>query len=224
VLLTETSLLASLPPHQAEVLCLDQPCDAGLPPAPENFNGGVRPHHLAYVIYTSGSTGKPKGVMVAHRNVINFFAGMDQRIGAEPGVWLSVTSLSFDISVLELFWTLARGFKVIIQADEDDAARAAVERIQHSDRSIEFSLFYFAADEAEDVNDKYRLLMEGARYADENGFSAVWTPERHFHAFGGLYPNPSVTSAAIAAVQPDDTYRRGDGGDSLHGERCGNGG
>ena len=33
-----------------------------------------------------------------------------------------------------------------------------------------------------------------------NGFEAVWTPERHFHAFGGIYPNPSVTSAAIAAV------------------------
>jgi natural product biosynthesis luciferase-like monooxygenase protein len=61
-------------------------------------------------------------------------------------------------------------------------------------------LFYFAADEAEDASNKYRLLMEGVRYADENGFSAVWTPERHFHAFGGLYPNPSVTSAAIAAV------------------------
>jgi natural product biosynthesis luciferase-like monooxygenase protein len=146
--------------------------------------------------------------MVGHRNVMNFFAGMDQRIGTEPGVWLSVTSLSFDISVLELFWTLSRGFKVVLQADEDEAP-APVERIQHSDRGIEFSLFYFAADEAEDANDKYRLLMEGARYADENGFSAVWTPERHFHAFGGLYPNPSVTSAALAAVTKRVKIRAG---------------
>ena len=52
--------------------------------------------------------------MVEHRNVANFFTGMDGRIGAEPGVWLAVTSLSFDISVLELFWTLARGFKVVL--------------------------------------------------------------------------------------------------------------
>ncbi len=74
--------------------------------------------NLSYVIYTSGSTGKPKGVMVEHRNVVNFFAGMDRAIGSEPGVWLAVTSISFDISVLELFWTLTRGFQVIIHGDE----------------------------------------------------------------------------------------------------------
>ncbi len=74
--------------------------------------------NLAYVIYTSGSTGKPKGVMIEHRNVVNFFTGMDRAIGSEPGVWLAVTSISFDISVLELFWTLTRGFQVIIHGDE----------------------------------------------------------------------------------------------------------
>ena len=68
--------------------------------------------NLAYVIYTSGSTGKPKGVMVEHRNVLSFFAAMDRVLGTEPGVWLAVTSISFDISVLELLWTLTRGFKV----------------------------------------------------------------------------------------------------------------
>src|SRR5690606_10078479 len=75
---------------------------------------------LAYVIYTSGSTGRPKGVMIEHRNVVNFFAGMDDRIpvdGQQQPVWLAVTSLSFDISVLELFWTLARGFKVVVNTD-----------------------------------------------------------------------------------------------------------
>ena len=74
--------------------------------------------NLAYVIYTSGSTGRPKGVMIEHRNVVNFFAGMDAAIGPAPGVWLAVTSISFDISVLELFWTLARGFQVVIHGDE----------------------------------------------------------------------------------------------------------
>ena len=47
---------------------------------------------------------------------------------------------------------------------------------------------------------KYRLLLEGSRYFDDNGFAAVWTPERHFHAFGGPYPNPAVTGAAVAAI------------------------
>jgi alkanesulfonate monooxygenase SsuD/methylene tetrahydromethanopterin reductase-like flavin-dependent oxidoreductase (luciferase family) len=55
---------------------------------------------------------------------------------------------------------------------------------------IDFSLFYFASDEARTHADKYRLLLEGARFADRTASAAVWTPERHFHAFGGLYPNP----------------------------------
>src|SRR6185295_8203230 len=67
-------------------------------------------------------------------------------------------------------------------------------------RPIDFSLFYFAADAAEAAGGKYRLLLEGAKYADEHGFSAVWTPERHFHPFGGLYPNAALTGAAVAAV------------------------
>lgn len=45
---------------------------------------------------------------------------------------------------------------------------------------------------------KYRLMLEAARFCDDNRFTAVWTPERHFAAFGGLYPNPAITGAALA--------------------------
>jgi amino acid adenylation domain-containing protein len=92
--------------------------------------------NLAYVIYTSGSTGKPKGVMVEHRNVLSFFRAMDQLIGSEAGVWLAVTSLSFDISVLELLWTLTRGFTVVLHGDEgthtiaDEMSRFGVTHLQ----------------------------------------------------------------------------------------------
>src|SRR5262249_44399179 len=78
-----------------------------------------------------------------------------------------------------------------------------------SNRSLEFSLFYFASDERENTGDKYRLLLEGAKFADRNCFTAVWSPERHFHAFGGLYPNPAVASAAPAAVTAHINIGRG---------------
>jgi natural product biosynthesis luciferase-like monooxygenase protein len=74
--------------------------------------------------------------------------------------------------------------------------------------AMDLSLFYFADDSAAD-GDRYRLLLEGAKFADANNFTAVWTPERHFHPFGGLYPNPSVTSAAIAAVTERVKVRAG---------------
>ncbi|HEX6292475.1 MAG TPA: MupA/Atu3671 family FMN-dependent luciferase-like monooxygenase [Herpetosiphonaceae bacterium] len=163
---------------------------------------GATPDNIAYLIYTSGSTGQPKGVVVSHRNVVNFFTGMDRQLGHDPGVWLAVTSASFDISVLELLWTLTRGFQVVIHAEQARPIRSA-------QRPIAFSLFYFAGDAGSDASDRYRLLLEGARFADQAGFSAVWTPERHFHPFGGLYPNPSVVSAALAAVTQRIQIRAG---------------
>ncbi len=205
VIVTQSAIAAGLPKHQAQVLCLDTD---ERPRLAQDTNpiSGVTSADLAYMIYTSGSTGRPKGVMVEHRNVANFFTGMDQRIGVEAGVWLAVTSLSFDISVLELFWTLARGFKVVLTSDENRSlvSGGAIASAQKMD----FSLYYWGNDDGAGPK-KYELLLEGAKFADSHGFCAVWTPERHFHAFGGPYPNPAVTGAAVAAVTKNIGVRAG---------------
>jgi natural product biosynthesis luciferase-like monooxygenase protein len=52
-------------------------------------------------------------------------------------------------------------------------------------------------------------LLETVKYADRHGFKAVWTPERHFHPFGGLYPNPSVMAAALATITENIQLRSG---------------
>ena len=207
-LLAESEAARELcPPGAAVIDPADERGHSGAPPTPSHV-----PSDLAYVIYTSGSTGLPKGVMLEHRNVTNFFAAMDQVIDHDPpGVWLAVTSLSFDISVLELLWTLTRGFHVVLKADRGVPAVGSVSRLAPpaaSARPISFSLFYFAAGE-DAAADGYRLLLESARFADRNGFEAVWTPERHFHAFGGAYPNPSVTGAALAAITENVGIRAG---------------
>jgi natural product biosynthesis luciferase-like monooxygenase protein len=74
---------------------------------------------------------------------------------------------------------------------------------------VQFSLFYFDGDGSVAQPDPYGLMLESAKFADRNGFAAVWTPERHFHAFGGLYPNPAVTSAALAMVTEHVQLRAG---------------
>ncbi|MBS0237569.1 MAG: LLM class flavin-dependent oxidoreductase [Proteobacteria bacterium] len=202
-----TSDLRSKLPSGLNLICAERAGDHGNGERPRI---AVTGNNLAYVIFTSGSTGRPKGVMLEHRNVTSFFTAMDQALGMAPGVWLATTSISFDISVLELFWTLARGFTVVIQKEAEREARAARQR--GSATPIDFSLFYFAADSNEaagNANGRYRLLLEGAKFADDNGFSAIWTPERHFHPFGGLYPNPAVTGAAVAAVTRRIAIRAG---------------
>ncbi|MEH2072610.1 MAG: MupA/Atu3671 family FMN-dependent luciferase-like monooxygenase [Nostoc sp.] len=208
VLLTQQQLLEKLPNSGASIVCLDTDWQIIQMASDQNLPTAFSPENLAYTIYTSGSTGKPKGVMVSHGNVVNFFTGMDSRIGSDrPGTWLAVTSISFDISVLELLWTLTRGFEVVINGDFRRAITTEVDRI--TDKEMAFSLFYFASDELQAGTNKYQLLLEGAKFADKHGFAAIWTPERHFHEFGGLYPNPSVVSAAIATITEQIQIRAG---------------
>jgi natural product biosynthesis luciferase-like monooxygenase protein len=74
---------------------------------------------------------------------------------------------------------------------------------------LQLSLFFFAASAEDAPDDLYRLLIESARFADRNGFTAVWTPERHFQRFGGPYPSPTLTSAALAMVTSRIQLRAG---------------
>ena len=67
----------------------------------------------------------------------------------------------------------------------------------------------FTSADAYEQNDKYALYLESAKFADQNGFHAVWTPERHFDTVGSLYPNPSLLCAALATVTDKVRLRAG---------------
>jgi natural product biosynthesis luciferase-like monooxygenase protein len=203
-----------LPRELAPILLLEDEAARLVTCAETAPASGPEERDLAYVIYTSGSTGKPKGVMIEHRQLKNFALAMEPYLKLDgeadaPGRWLAVTSLNFDISVLELVVTLSRGMEVILHREEEREAESVPQ--EHADKPLDFGLFYFSsdADEQGSGQDRYRLLLEGARFADEHGFSSVWTPERHFHAFGGLYPNPAVTAAALAATTTKVDLRAG---------------
>ncbi len=122
LLVTEASVAPNLPSTGARIVSLDgdaeaiATCSADALPA-EGFN----PEMAAYVIYTSGSTGKPKGVQVPHRAVVNFLLSMQHEPGLhQDDILIAVTTLSFDIAVLEIFLPLVVGARTII-ADRDVA-------------------------------------------------------------------------------------------------------
>jgi natural product biosynthesis luciferase-like monooxygenase protein len=220
VLLTQETLQPLFPDFAGSVVIVDAVL-SGIPSPTKERVSIVQPHNLAYVIYTSGSTGQPKGVMIEHRQVINFFVGMDKSLQQEkPGTWLALTTLAFDISVLELLWTLTRGFQVVLQEDPKQLSSSGAGMASHDrPHPMQFSLFYFA-NEAETVaaRDRYQLLLETAKFADAQGFTAIWTPERHFHEFGGIYPNPAVVGAALATVTQQIQIRAGSVVLPLHDE------
>ena len=119
VLLTQEPLLAGLPPHQADVLCLDRDRHRIAARPAEAPACAATPANLAYVIYTSGSTGKPKGVQISHRALVNFLTTMADRPGlSADDVLVAVTTLSFDIAGLELYLPLITGARLVVAPAE----------------------------------------------------------------------------------------------------------
>ncbi|MBK8901319.1 MAG: non-ribosomal peptide synthase/polyketide synthase [Anaerolineaceae bacterium] len=115
LLLTQSSIVDSLPEQQAQVLCLDEllPKLADLPTdLPET---AVTPHNLAYIIYTSGSTGRPKGVQIVHQSLVNLLTSMADQPGMAPDDrLLAITTLSFDIASVELYLPLLAGAQIFM--------------------------------------------------------------------------------------------------------------
>lgn len=96
----------------------DQPGNGALP---HGAAASPAPEQTAYIIYTSGSTGTPKGVRIPHRALVNFLDSMAKKPGCSPDdKLLAVTTLSFDISFLELLLPLTTGATTVV-ADKDSA-------------------------------------------------------------------------------------------------------
>ena len=152
------------------------------PPAavsPVAAAASVRADDPAYMIYTSGSTGKPKGVLVPHRAVLNFLAAMAREPGMNPGdTLLAVTTLSFDIAVLELLLGLAVGARISI-ASRDEAADSGLlqQRLQRS-----------AATMMQATPATWRMLLD-----------AGWRPAPGFRALvGGETLHPELAKSLLA--------------------------
>jgi len=119
ILITQSNLTEKLTGHQAKVICLDSDRETIAQESTENLPCLTTGENLVYVIYTSGSTGRPKGVQIPQRALINFLTTMAQRPGlAADDVLLAVTTLSFDISALELFLPLIVGGRVVLASRE----------------------------------------------------------------------------------------------------------
>ena len=128
VILSESQLKHTLPDTSAQIICMDTDWATVQAACPEGkYQFVSEPDDLAYTIFTSGSTGKPKGVMITHRNVMNQLEGQQDIAPTPIGRMLLTCSISFDVSVLTIFWSLLQGAPLVLpqQGEEKDIARLA---------------------------------------------------------------------------------------------------
>lgn len=86
----------------------------------ENLESINKSTDIAYIIYTSGSTGKPKGVKLKHKNINNFILGMSNKINfSKDKTIVSVTTICFDIFVLESWLPLQRGMTIVLANEQE---------------------------------------------------------------------------------------------------------
>jgi amino acid adenylation domain-containing protein len=159
VLLTQRELRDELSDHSGKFVFLDTDWPTIEQEGSENLVPQSAPENLAYVIFTSGSTGKPKGVQIEHRTVVNFLNSMQRepRITAEDNL-LAVTTLTFDISVLELFLPISVGATVTIVTREQ-----AADGIQLAGALVESGATIMQATPA-----TWRILIEAGWMGNEN--------------------------------------------------------
>jgi natural product biosynthesis luciferase-like monooxygenase protein len=137
------------------------------------------------------------------------FEDLDRLVAGvqHPSILIS-RNIPFLRLVIELVWASSRGISVALESLDEKfpAARYLAAGDTHR---MKFGLFYFGSYNEYAAGEKYKLLFDTAKFADNNDFNAVWTPERHFNEFGGLYPNPSVLSAALAVSTSNVQIRSG---------------
>ncbi|MFL5705776.1 MAG: non-ribosomal peptide synthetase [Ktedonobacteraceae bacterium] len=118
VLLTHQRLVADLPEHRAQVICLDADWSKVAGESTANITSTVNGDNLSYVAYTSGSTGKPKGVMNTRRGHVNYLLWAAKAYGAEAGNGSLVhSSFAFDFTNTTLFPPLLVGRSVMLLSE-----------------------------------------------------------------------------------------------------------
>ncbi len=182
LLVSNTALAASfsLPREHQLLLDADAKTIASAPDTRLPVDAcSAQPQDPAYLIYTSGSTGKPKGVVVPHCAVLNFLASMAREPGlAADDVLVAVTTLSFDIAVLELYLPLTLGASIAIATYDEASDGHALAALLEQRRATVM--------QATPVT--WRLLFE-----------AGWAPKPGFKALVGGETLPAELAARLLA-------------------------
>ena len=164
-------------------------CSSDLVSVALKADDGCYPEPAVPYFFCEEKNGRP-GQSVSHSELEAFCDMLDQAfLSRDPEALFLTEDTPYPKLVMGSIWASSRGISIAFGRLADQA--------EH--RAMEFGLFHFGS-YRESADDKYGSLFDTVQFADKNGFGCVWTPERHFNEFGGLFPNPSVLSAALAVT------------------------
>lgn len=211
-----SALTRTLSDQQTPVVWLDDPSLAAEADTnPDPTASGLHDRHLAYVIYTSGSTGRPKGVMIEHRSVCRQIASLQQRYGLSPqDRVLQFASMTFDMSVEEIFGALLSGATLVLRGDAwlDSAAAfcAQCEAAAITVANLPTVFWQHLAHETDAVlPGSLRQIMIGGEAVSPVALRAWFARPGHrprlFNAYG---PTEATVNASIQEATLDDAASR----------------
>jgi amino acid adenylation domain-containing protein len=201
VLITETEYIFSLEYYKGNVFAIDVQLDALEEPSTP-CNNVINPHDLAYIIYTSGSTGNPKGVMIEHAALLSSIRAQETIFGVEAGMRkLQFTSSSFDVSVFEIFITLASGGSLYMINEGDKKDPVLFERYINKNKIEIASILpaYLRLLDIESLRGMKKIITGGEPALPETvlAFSKTGT---YYNAYG---PTESSLCTSVFTIDKD---------------------
>ena len=212
VVLAERATVAALGDLQATgdlettVVCLDTEWERVAGCEGMVAAGQVGARNLAYVIYTSGSTGQPKGVLIEHRSVLNYIVSRVEEFGLGPDDRvLQLASLSFDVSVFEMFVTLASGATLCLATEEALGSPLRLAGLLR-DQRVSLALLpppvaSLLAGDAESFVD-LRVVIVGGEAGTPELVRAWVRPGRRF--YNGYGPTEATVAVTVAQCRGDE--------------------
>jgi amino acid adenylation domain-containing protein len=202
-LITQRSLLAVLPPSQANVICLDEIEEQVSQYPQDNLQSELTSSNLANVIYTSGSTGKPKGVMVEHRGLVNLASSQIQSFAVNHNSRvLQFASFSFDACISEILMTFGSGATLYLaQKDALLPGQPLIERlVKNGITHVTLPPSALVVLPKESLPNLQTLIVAGE--ACSLDLVKQWSVGRNF--FNAYGPTEASVCATIAQCSQDD--------------------
>jgi amino acid adenylation domain-containing protein len=208
ILLSQVSLLETIPRQQTTVVCLDRDYQIIESMSGENLPCQTNSDNLAYVMYTSGSTGIPKGVCIPHRGVVRLVKNTNYASFSADEVFLQLAPVAFDAATLEIFAALLHGAKLVVYPDNQPSL-TELGRIIRQQRIttlwLTAGLFHLMVDEYLDDLKSLRQLLAGGDVLSVPHVRKVLDNLENCQLINGYGPTENTTFSCCYPVAKTDS-------------------